>query len=87
MASSVDTQTLLRLAGFKKSIGESVLLRSAALTVARGEIHGLLGESGSGKSALIKCIAGQWPAGAGTMEYDGFEGIPESPAEARRHGI
>ena len=38
------------------------------LTVAGGEVHGLLGENGAGKSTLIKILAGFHAPDAGELE-------------------
>ncbi|HWG03948.1 MAG TPA: ATP-binding cassette domain-containing protein, partial [Beijerinckiaceae bacterium] len=44
--------------------GSVALLDRVDLTIARGEIHGLVGESGCGKTTLVKTILGILPANA-----------------------
>ena len=41
-----------------KSFGREPVLRDVSLTVKRGEIAGLVGNNGSGKTVLMKCICG-----------------------------
>lgn len=41
-----------------KSFGKETVLRDVSLTVQRGEIAGLVGNNGSGKTVLMKCICG-----------------------------
>ena len=41
-----------------KSFAGAHALSDAALEVRRGEVHGLVGENGSGKSTFIKILAG-----------------------------
>lgn len=48
----------LRIEGLSKTFAVTRALDSVGLTVARGEVHTLLGENGSGKSTLIKVLAG-----------------------------
>jgi peptide/nickel transport system ATP-binding protein len=43
--------------------GNALILRDVSLTVARGEVHGLVGESGAGKSTIAKAILGILPGG------------------------
>ena len=54
------------------------------LTVARGEVFGLLGPNGSGKSTTIKMILGLLKPGAGTVRLFGLP--PDSIAARRRLG-
>ena len=61
----------LTLSGVSRHYGELVVLEDANLRLARGEIVGLLGPSGSGKSSLLH-VAGllERPTG-GTVEIEG----------------
>ena len=49
-----------------------------SLDVAHGEVVALLGPSGSGKSSLLRAVAGLEPLSAGTVRWDGADlaGVP-----------
>ena len=49
---------LLSIRNLTKYFGASPALDDVSLSVAYGEIRGLVGQNGSGKSTLIKCLAG-----------------------------
>ncbi|MEM9852146.1 MAG: ATP-binding cassette domain-containing protein, partial [Pseudomonadota bacterium] len=68
--------TLLSVSGLNLSIGTLPILHDVALTVARGQIVGVIGESGSGKSMTAYAITQLLPAGAqaqGTVTLDGHD--------------
>src|SRR2546430_14860729 len=48
----------------------------ASLTVERGQIVGLVGESGCGKSSLARAAVGLVKPSTGTVHFDGREGTP-----------
>lgn len=51
--------------------GRATILRGVDLTVGAGEIVGLIGETGSGKTTLARAIVGLYPPVAGRVEIDG----------------
>jgi ribose transport system ATP-binding protein len=61
-------------------------LDSVDVTVARGEIHALLGENGAGKSTLVKILSGTVKPDSGVIELEG-EAIEPSPKLSSRRGI
>lgn len=53
-----------------KSYGAKIVLRNINLTFKRGEVHGIVGNNGAGKSSLFRCIAGMEPyEGVISSEY------------------
>lgn len=65
------------------------LLRRVSLDVAAGEVRGLVGESGAGKSMIGKAVLGILPPAIeiteGEILLDGADLLRLSPAERRRH--
>ena len=48
--------------GITKSFGEKKVLNNITIDIQKGEIFGLLGPSGAGKTTLIKILTGQLKA-------------------------
>ncbi len=82
-----DSTPLLEVRDLAKRFGSVVALRSATLSVSRGEIHALMGANGAGKSTLVKILTGVFSADSGTLAVGGAAQTFRSPAEARRAGI
>jgi peptide/nickel transport system ATP-binding protein len=78
----IDDTPLLSIRDLVVEIRGRRLVDVADLTIARGEIVGLVGESGAGKSLLLSSIIGLQPADAtvrGSITFDGTElcGAPD----------
>lgn len=78
---------LLRVQDMYKNFGVTVALNHISFEVRRGEIRGLIGENGSGKSTVSSIIAGMQPATSGSMEYLGKPWSPSNMLEAEQAGI
>jgi ribose transport system ATP-binding protein len=62
-------------------------LNSVDLTVDQGEVHGLAGLIGSGRTEILQTIFGLLPVTQGAIELDGAPLAARRPADAIRQGI
>lgn len=62
---------LLKVSGLRAGYGRVPVLHGVDLTVNEGEILGVLGHNGMGKSTLLKTLMGIIPASGGSMVFDG----------------
>jgi oligopeptide/dipeptide ABC transporter ATP-binding protein len=67
--------TLLDVEGLGVSYGRRSgrILSGVSLSVGPGEIVGVVGETGSGKTTLVRAVVGLVPAEAGRVTFDGTE--------------
>ncbi len=70
-----------------KSFGSTQALKNVTITISRGEIHGLIGENGSGKSTFSSICAGIQKADSGKLYLDGKEYIPSGTVDAMDKGV
>jgi ribose transport system ATP-binding protein len=72
-----------------KRFGSSLVLNNVALEVMPGEVHGLLGQNGSGKSTVIKILSGfhEPEPGAELLMHGEEVALPVPPAAARGLGL
>jgi ABC-type transport system involved in resistance to organic solvents, ATPase component len=62
---------LLATRSLQKRFGERVVLADITLEVPRGRVLAVVGKSGTGKSVLLKCLAGVLRPDAGEVRFDG----------------
>jgi ABC-2 type transport system ATP-binding protein len=67
----------IRLAGVAKRYGATEALRSLSLDVARGEMFGLIGPDGAGKTTAIRLMCGLLHADAGEVRVLGCDPVRE----------
>ena len=79
----------LEVARVFKTFGSARVLRDVGLRIAPGELHGLVGQNGCGKSTLVKILTGIYPPDpGGAITVDGRAlSLPVRPLEARAAGL
>ena len=78
---------LLEVRGLSSGYGRVPVLRGIDLTVADGEIVGVLGHNGMGKSTLMKTLMGLIPATGGSVVYAGLDATGMKPGERAQCGM
>lgn len=73
--------SIVRISGFVKRYKRHVAVNHVDLTIKKGEIYGLIGPDGSGKSSLMKAIAGVLSYEGGAVEVLGVRVDSERAAE------
>jgi ribose transport system ATP-binding protein len=79
-----EQTNVLDVAGLSSRSGK---LKNIGLTLAKGEIVGLAGMLGSGRSELFECLFGMRRYESGSIVLDGAVARPRSPKEAMAAGI
>lgn len=83
----MSRQVFLTAKGVNKSFGSTRALIDVDVEISRGEIRGLIGENGSGKSTFSSIIAGVQREDSGTFILNGQPYRPASMVDAQRNGV
>lgn len=78
------SEKLLDVRGVHLRFGDNQVLRGVDIDIARGELLGLVGPNGSGKTSLIRAITGLLPVQAGALRIAGYD-LAADPLAARRN--
>lgn len=78
-----EADTVLRVTGLRTQFGRDVIHEDLSLEVRRGEVMGIVGGSGAGKSVLLRTIIGLQRAAAGKIEIFGRDMSTLSDADRR----
>lgn len=82
-----DQQPVLKATNLTKRYGRVVALDNADIELYPGEVLGLIGDNGAGKSSLIKAISGAVKPDSGNIWLNGEAVSFNSPIQARDAGI
>jgi len=78
--------TDIRVRGLRKAYGPVRAVRDVSFDVARGEIFGILGPNGSGKTTTVECLQGLRHADAGEVSVLGLDPRSQVAQIRRRVG-
>jgi len=81
---ATDAKPMIRVRDLVVAFGERTVLDHVSIDVARGEIMGFVGASGSGKTVLLRSIVGLLPRKGGEVEIAGRDLATMSDEERRR---
>src|SRR5690242_6133983 len=77
----------VELIGIDKRFGAVHANRDVSLKIAKGTIHGIVGENGAGKSTLMSILYGFYQADSGEIRVDGKPAKIGTPNDAIAAGI
>ncbi|HVC24224.1 MAG TPA: ATP-binding cassette domain-containing protein [Acidimicrobiales bacterium] len=83
----VAEEAILRTEGITKRFGAVVALRGVDMHLRRGEVLGIVGDNGAGKSTFVKIVTGFQRQDSGKIFLEGSEANFHSVTDARRAGI
>lgn len=79
--------TVLELRNISKYFGAIQALNDVSLSLNAGEVLGLMGDNGAGKSTMVKIIAGNFPPSKGEIRVGDAAVHFARPVDARKNGI
>ena len=81
------TNNILALRGLNKHYGTLHAVQDLSFTVQRGEIFGILGPNGSGKTTTLECILGTRSRDSGSVSVLGMDPVAQRREVFRRVGV
>ncbi|MDR7028120.1 ABC transporter ATP-binding protein [Rhizobium rosettiformans] len=85
--SAANQAPAIELIGIDKKFGAVHANKNINLTVAKGSIHGIIGENGAGKSTLMSILYGFYQADHGSIQIDGKPVMIKDSQTAINSGI
>lgn len=83
----MNRKAVVEIKNMSKRFGSTIALNNVDITVYSGEICGLIGENGSGKSTATSIYAGMQKCDEGEMFLEGAPWSPASMMDALEHGV
>ncbi|TVR64195.1 MAG: ABC transporter ATP-binding protein [Spirochaetaceae bacterium] len=84
---SMNTTPVLEVRGLSKSYGELRAVHELSFSVAAGEVFGIMGPNGSGKTTTIECVLGTRAKDEGEVAVLGRDPVSDRRQVFRRVGV
>ena len=81
---SSPAEPVLRVEGLRRSFGATEAVAGLSLSVRPGEVYGLVGPDGAGKTTTMRLVAGLMTPDEGSVRVRGLQ-MPRQAAEAHAH--
>jgi len=83
----MSEQIILNIAGVSKRFGGLQALSDVNIKIMQGQIYGLIGPKGAGKTTFFNVITGLYQADTGSFELAGKPYSPSAPHKVAKAGI
>ncbi|MDR3255560.1 MAG: ATP-binding cassette domain-containing protein [Synergistaceae bacterium] len=83
----MENENFFEIRNLNKSFNRIHAVNDVSFSIAKGEVHALLGENGAGKSTLMNLLAGVYKPDSGEMLFDGKPYNPENTSQARENRV
>jgi len=83
----VDHTSLLSVSNLTRYFGSVAALAGVSFAIEPGEVLGVVGQRGSGKSTLFQLLSGVYPPSSGEIHFAGQRRMFKNPAQAQQLGI
>jgi ribose transport system ATP-binding protein len=87
MTSTATGTALVRTTGITKEFSSVRVLNDISVEIRKGEILGIIGENGAGKSTFIKILSGIYEPTRGKIEFAGEQVELRDPKDAKLMGV
>lgn len=79
--------TILETRGLTRTFGAVVAAKDLNVRIDHGEVVGVIGSNGAGKTTFINMVTGYLPPSSGDILFDGRSVIGHAPREITRRGM
>jgi D-xylose transport system ATP-binding protein len=83
----MDQTPLVEMNNIHKRFGGVHAVNGVSIDLMPGEVVGILGHNGAGKTVLMKSLSGAIPCDSGEIRINGRKARIDSPRDARKYGI
>ena len=82
-----QSKPILEVRDLLKTFGAVVAAKDINVDVSRGEIVGIIGANGAGKTCFVNMVTGYLKPSSGSIVFDGIELVGKGPREVTHAGI